>query len=114
NAEVLTIEDLQRLEGCLPTAQELRTVVAFSGPAAALGSAETFFRALRDTPRPASKVSAVLFSRQFLGSVAGDAESRVETLRMVRRGGVGSEDQQLLEKVLDIGNLLNEGMHRGR
>ena len=80
----MTTEDLQRLEACLPTAQELRTVVAFSGPAAALGSAETFFRALRDTPRPASKVAAVLFSRQFLGSVAADAESRVDTLRMVR------------------------------
>ncbi|CAM9497960.1 unnamed protein product, partial [Ectocarpus sp. 12 AP-2014] len=112
--EVLTIEDLQRLEGCLPTAQELRTVVAFSGPAAALGSAETFFRALRDTPRPASKVSAVLFSRQFLGSVAGDAESRVETLRMACEEAMESDRlAAVLEKVLDIGNLLNEGTYQG-
>ncbi|CAM9424601.1 unnamed protein product [Ectocarpus sp. 4 AP-2014] len=112
--EVLTTEDLQRLEGCLPTVQELRTVVAFSGPAAALGSAETFFRALRDTPRPASKVSAVLFSRQFLGSVAGDAESRVETLRMACEEAMGSDRlAAVLEKVLDIGNLLNEGTYQG-
>ncbi|CAM9158805.1 unnamed protein product, partial [Ectocarpus sp. 13 AM-2016] len=112
--EVLTIEDLQRLEGCLPTAQELRTVVAFSGPAAALGSAETFFRALKDTPRPASKVSAVLFSRQFLGSVAGDAESRVETLRMACEEAMESDRlAAVLEKVLDIGNLLNEGTYQG-
>ncbi|CBN80077.1 Formin-like 3 [Ectocarpus siliculosus] len=112
--EVLTTEDLQRLEGCLPTAQELRTVMAFSGPAAALGSAETFFRALRDTPRPASKVSAVLFSRQFLGSVAGDAESRVETLRMACEEAMESDRlAAVLEKVLDIGNLLNEGTYQG-
>lgn len=80
---MLTTEDLQRLEACLPTPQELKTVLAYTGPAAALGPAETFFRALRDTPRAAGKVTAMLFSRQFLGSVAGDAEARVETLRMV-------------------------------
>lgn len=81
--EILTTEDLQRLEACLPTAQELKTVLAYTGPAAALGPAETFFRALGDTPRVGGKVTAMLFSRQFLGSVAGDAEARVGTLSAV-------------------------------
>lgn len=83
--ETLTVEDLQRLEMCLPTPQELKTVLAYTGPPAALGPAEMFFRALGETPRVTQKVSAVLFSRVFLGSVAKDAEGRVETLTMVRK-----------------------------
>lgn len=58
-------------------------MLAYTGPAAALGPAETFFRALQDTPRAGGKVAAMLFSRQFLGFVAGDAEAPVDTLRMV-------------------------------
>lgn len=87
---MLTVEDLQRLEVCLPTAQELKTVFAYTGTPAALGPAETFFRALGGTPRVAQKVSAMLFSRVFFGSVAGDAETRVETLTTVRRSNASA------------------------
>eukprot|EP00903_Cladosiphon_okamuranus_P016298 g15030.t1 len=112
--EILTPEDLQRLEACLPTAQELKTVLAYTGPAAALGPAETFFRALQDTPRAGGKVTAMLFSRQFLGSVAGDAEARVKTLRLACEEAMSSERlATVLERVLDIGNLLNEGTYQG-
>lgn len=58
-------------------------MLAYTGPPAALGPAETFFRGLGDTPRAGAKVAALLFSRQFC-SVAEDAERRVETLKMVR------------------------------
>ncbi|CAN0032714.1 unnamed protein product, partial [Hapterophycus canaliculatus] len=108
--ETLTVEDLQRLEVCLPTTQELKTVLAYSGPPAALGPAETFFRALGGTPRVAQKVSALLFSRVFLGSVARDAERRAERLTRACKEAMESDRlAAVLEKVLDIGNILNEG-----
>ena len=58
-------------------------MLAYTGPPAALGPAETFFRGLRDTPRAGAKVAAMLFSRQFCW-VAENAGARVETLKMVR------------------------------
>lgn len=112
-AELLTVEDLQKLEACLPTESELKTVLAFEGPAEALGPAETFFRSLASVPRPGNKVSALLFWRQF-SSVAETAELRLENLHKACEEATTSDRLTgLLEWVLKIGNLLNEGEWSG-
>lgn len=85
-------------------------MAAFKGPIEALGPAESFFRALAHTPRPASKVSVMLFSRQ-LGSVEESANTRLDTLRLACEEVTKSDRlARVLERVLLIGNLLNEGI----
>lgn len=84
-------------------------MMSYEGPVEALGPAEAFFRALAPTPRPQSKVSAMIFSRQFW-SVAEDARARLATLRMACEEATTSDKlARVLERVLIIGNLLNEG-----
>lgn len=103
------MEDLQRLEACLPTGPELQQVLAYDGPAEALGPAESFFQALTPTPRPAEKVSLMLFALQF-PSIAEVTGARLETLRMACQETTSSDRlARVLDRVLVIGNLLNEG-----
>lgn len=109
-SELLTAEDLEKLEVCLPTKAEVRTVLAYKGPVESLGSAESFFLALARTPRPSCKVSVMLFSRQFK-SIAEHASARLETLRLAcEEATTSGRLARVLERVLIIGNLLNEGV----
>lgn len=109
DAGILSTEDLQRLEACLPTGPELKTVLTYDGPLETLGPAEAFFRALAPTPRPASKVSTLLFSLQF-SSIVEIADARLETLSCACQEVTTSDRlARILDRVLVIGNLLNEG-----
>lgn len=108
-AGALSAEDLQRLEACLPTGPELKTVMAYEGPEEALAPAEAFFRALASVPRPAAKVSALLFWRHF-SSAAEVAGSRLDTLQKACEEATTSDRlARVLDWVLKIGNVLNEG-----
>ncbi|CAN0046750.1 unnamed protein product [Choristocarpus tenellus] len=106
---MLSAEDLQRLEVCLPTSPEMEMVLAFQGSPETLGTAESFFWALGNTPRPLAKVRVMLFMQQFKSNsevLAG----RLEALE--KACSEATESQRLagvLERVLRIGNVLNQG-----
>lgn len=103
------MEDLQRVKACLPTGPELKTVEAYDGPVEDLGAAEAFFRAMASTRRPGFKVTAMLFSLQF-PSIAEVCDTRLETLSRACEEAMNSDRlARLLDRVLYIGNLLNEG-----
>ncbi|CAM9730057.1 unnamed protein product, partial [Discosporangium mesarthrocarpum] len=111
--DLLTTEDLQRLEACIPSVPEVQMAMAFNGPVEALGPAETFFRALGQTPRPLNKVRVMLFMKQFAASVE-EASGRLKTLRLACKEVTESRRLAgVLERVLLIGNLLNEGTYKG-
>jgi len=104
---------IQFLKGMLPTTQELKDVARFRGDDADLLPAEKFFRNMLGVKRLESKLLCMATIDTLPPSVK-ELTGRFRTITTVCRQCMGSERlQQLLETVLSIGNIMNEGTMKG-
>ena len=123
DAGALSLEQLAALGRAVPEDAERRAVAAYlkgehprykglSDPAL-LGTVERYFVEVMDIPRLAPRISAVAFARAF-DATADRASRELATLQNAAAALTGTPTfVDLLAAVLDLGNALNAGTHRG-
>ena len=97
----------------LPTDMELKQVSSYSGPDSALLPAEVFFRMLSSVKRVSVKIK-VMETMDTFPTAVSDLGRRLSFLKGVCEAVMCSEKlQRVLETVLAIGNIMNEGTSKG-
>ncbi|KAL3786593.1 hypothetical protein HJC23_008189 [Cyclotella cryptica] len=106
-------ERVQFLPNLLPTPKELQAIKKFKGEDDKLVTAELFFRQLISIKRIQEKVH-VMKTMHFFEDHVNDIREGFKTLQEVCNQVMNSEKLiQVLEMVLNIGNLMNEGTLNG-
>jgi len=97
----------------LPTDQESSSINAYKGEEQNLAPAELFFYKLKDIKRLKQKVKSMQTVDTFDGCTE-DLMKKFSTLRDACNEVVGSKKlKKLLETILAIGNIMNEGSQKG-
>uniref|UniRef100_A0A0D9W2W9 Formin-like protein n=1 Tax=Leersia perrieri TaxID=77586 RepID=A0A0D9W2W9_9ORYZ len=94
---VLDADQLENLIKFCPTKEEMELLKNYSGDKETLGKCEQFFLALMKVPRVESKFRIFSFKIQFQSQLRGSEKLRV-----------------IMEKILFLGNKLNQGTPRGQ
>ena len=115
-ALALNADKLDALRDLIPTAPELRKLEGFRGdPQKDLGTAEQFVYAVaRFQPRFDKRLAAFAFKLQFpqlLASIHGQCRVVARASEELR-GSAGLA--LVLRQMLVIGNIMNEGTHKGQ
>lgn len=106
-------ERVQFLTGLLPNQTEVAAVKSYRGADERLVPAELFFKQLLSVPRLQTKVH-VIQTMATLSDSAKETGSKFQLLKTVCAQVMESVKlQQVLEMVLHIGNLMNEGTRTG-
>ena len=106
-------ERVQFLTGLLPNQTEVAVVKSYKGADDRLVPAELFFKNLLSVPRLQTKVHVIQTMATFSDS-AKETGSKFQLLKTVCSQVMESTKlQQVLEMVLHIGNLMNEGTRTG-
>ena len=115
NTDNISGENFRSLLSLAPTAAELETLKAYTGPtdAKSLGKAERFCLAIGSIPRYASRIRCFLYSLKF-DEVSGDIELDLDLLHeTANRVRNAKSLHGALSILLALGNFLNEGASNG-
>jgi len=106
-------ERVQFITGLLPNQSEVAAVKSYKGADDRLVPAESFFKQLLSVPRLQTKVHVIQTMATFSDS-AKETGTKLQLLKTVCSQVMESAKlQQVLEMVLHIGNLMNEGTRTG-
>jgi hypothetical protein len=106
-------ERVQFMKDFLPTLSEEKAIAAFRGSDIQLQPVELFFRKLSSVPRAASKIAIIQTMANF-NQQCQEVLDRFNLLFNVCNQVMNSEKLQLvLEAILTIGNIMNQGTHTG-
>ena len=110
---VIKGDRVQFLTGLLPKTQEIDAIQKYEGEEIFLIHAEIFFKKLISVPRMETKIKVIqtmeLFNQNF-----EDTHSRYNVLQTTCKDVIKSDKLQLiLESVLAIGNIMNQGTYSG-
>jgi len=106
-------ERVQFMKDFLPTQKEEQAIFAFTGSESQLQPVEIFFRKLSSVPRATAKVAIIQAMANF-NQLVEDVLERFNLLYNVCTQIINSEKLQLiLEAILTIGNIMNQGTQTG-
>lgn len=113
DSDVLTLDHLRALKGCLPTVDEMELVRDYDGDVSSLSKADQFFKAVLGIPKLHERLQAMVYMRKF----DVDVEEIKPDLQVFRRAideMRGSDKfRAILATVLQVGNVLNASTFRG-
>ncbi|XRB20894.1 formin-like protein [Pseudoscourfieldia marina] len=109
----LSVEALETLKEAVPTREEIKLVEGYKGDRELLGTVEKFFLVIKDVPRLARRVNALIFRATFEERVAA-VRATLNVVDSAAGSVMASKDfKLLLQMVLASGNHLNAGTFRG-
>ena len=101
------------LSSVLPNDIEAKQIANFKGQDDELLPAELFFKRMQDVKRVAVKIK-VMETLDTFDSQLNDLQSRLQLMKRVSDQVMSSEKlQRVLETILAIGNIMNEGTNKG-
>ena len=111
--ELISGERVQFVKDLLPNLQEVQAIKAYTGDDARLVPAELFFRRIVAVKRIEVKVEVMKMMVTFRANAFGF----LENYRILERACVQAQSsdklQEVLEMVLHVGNIMNEGTRTG-
>jgi hypothetical protein len=113
NERVITVELLSLLVKCLPTEEEVKKVVSYSGDFNLLGDAEKVVHVLSTVPMLTIRLEVWLFKCTFTDLIE-EARYQLESVKKALACVRESESfMKLLAHLLALGNFLNQGTRDG-
>jgi hypothetical protein len=111
---LLPLEVLPMVSEIVPTAEEAKMLLGYSGELAALDRPEQLMRTLATVPRLEARLKAMTFKSQLEIDMDGLLMQQVDDLRSACRAVRDCRElHALFQIVLDIGNALNAGTAKG-
>jgi len=111
--EVMTVENIQILQGYVPTPEEIALLNEYTGDVEKLGIPEKFFLEMMRIPRMDQKLEAYLTERTFEVRCSS-CEKGITAIKDTCQAFLKSPKwKKLLEIILAIGNYMNGGGARG-
>eukprot|EP01099_Mayorella_cantabrigiensis_P004856 TRINITY_DN3736_c0_g3_i2.p1 TRINITY_DN3736_c0_g3~~TRINITY_DN3736_c0_g3_i2.p1 ORF type:complete len:550 (-),score=209.86 TRINITY_DN3736_c0_g3_i2:178-1674(-) len=113
DVEVMTVENIQILQGYVPTPEEIALLTEYTGEVDKLGIPERFFLEMMSIPRMDQKLESYLTERTF-ETRCSSCENGIAAIHETCQAFVKSPKwKKLLEIILAIGNYMNGGGARG-
>lgn len=106
-------ERVQFIKDLLPTASEVKTIKAYKGDDSKLVQAELFFKELVVVPRIQTKVLVMQTMDTFKDTVVNLQQNFTILAQVCHQIMTSVKLQEVLEMVLHVGNIMNEGTRTG-
>ncbi|KAI2496132.1 hypothetical protein MHU86_18363 [Fragilaria crotonensis] len=111
--ELITGERIQFVKDLLPNLQEVQAIKAYTGDDARLVPAEHFFRRIVAVKRIEVKVEVMKMMATFRTNAFGFLENYKILERACVQAQSSEKLQEVLDMVLHVGNIMNEGTRTG-